>query len=271
MVLKTNIERKSRFAPSRARTAVRLFSWTVPFPEAHITNLSDFHITDSMASLLSKGLGDAVSQKKNKKKNTINRPNKSGLPKIRKPKNKIFFFSEIHQTHNHIHIPPQGIQALENYLETTRQTVLTSITWENHYQTNLSAKEFQAIRILQNNPDIIINKKADKGNGIVIENTSDYITNGLQHLSNPDSFQQLPADSTQCIATATHIITTWSRIYQRYYKRISNLTRVSKPLKNLFYIKKLHKNPHGIRPIISGVNGILLKTYSPKHSFNTEQ
>ena len=50
---------------------------------------------------------------------------------------------------------------------------------------NLKKHEYQAMRELYNNNDIVI-KAADKGSSIVIMNTTDYISEADRQLNNPD-------------------------------------------------------------------------------------
>ena len=95
--------------------------------------------------------------------------------------------------------PPKGNQILEEYLTQTKQSILTSDSQVHSSHTNIKTEELKALKSLKHNQDIII-KSADKGNDIVIENKTDNINNGLQHLNDRNIYEPLKADPTQSIA-----------------------------------------------------------------------
>ena len=55
---------------------------------------------------------------------------------------------------------------------------------------NLTRKERLALRELATNPNLVINE-ADKGSTIVVRHRDDYIREGLEHLSDPNTYQLL--------------------------------------------------------------------------------
>ena len=63
------------------------------------------------------------------------------------------------------------------------QTWLTETKYRQLRTKNLTKKEFQAIRALKGNDDIIV-KPADKGSAAVIMDKVQYITQGQRKLSN---------------------------------------------------------------------------------------
>lgn len=150
---------------------------------------------------------------------------------------------------------PKINQTIENFLEKTKQSIFTlEPTPKEH--SNLSPKEMQALQQLKHNQDIVI-KNADKGNGIVIENTTDYKLNGLRHLQNKNIYQELEADPTQVIAQ--EINNSIESLHEAGY--IDDTTKefltLHLPVRSqrIYFLKKLHKTPHGLRPIVSGING----------------
>ena len=60
---------------------------------------------------------------------------------------------------------------------------------------NLTRNERLALKELTSNNDIIINK-ADKGSTIVVRNKKDYIREGLEHLSDSNTYLKLDCDRT---------------------------------------------------------------------------
>lgn len=122
--------------------------------------------------------------------------------------------------------------------------------------TNLTKSERQALKKLKHNRDIVI-KKADKGSVIVVQNKIDYIQEGEQHLSDQTTYQLLPGDSTN---TLIHYITTLaSELFHAGYIDKYTSSFLSPPeearTQCIYFLKKLHKIPHKVRPIVSGSSG----------------
>ena len=117
---------------------------------------------------------------------------------------------------------------------------------------NLSQKERKALRELICDKDLIINK-ADKGSTIVVQNRADYIHTALEHLDDPVTYRKLDGNPTRCICANINFL------LQDFLKKgLLNKDTVdfcSPPKKvrpaRLYLLKKLHKNPMGIRPIVS--------------------
>ena len=66
----------------------------------------------------------------------------------------------------------------------------------------MKKEEYQAMRELHMNNDIVI-KPADKGGSIVIMNTTDYIAEAQRQLNNPNHYDKLQEDPTQKNSTLT--------------------------------------------------------------------
>ena len=122
---------------------------------------------------------------------------------------------------------------------------------------NITKAERQAIAAIKNNANIVINK-ADKGSTIVVVNKSDYIEEGLKHLDAPTVYRKLTADAT------TNVYTWVTKFLQRlrFLKWIPlEFIDFCTPPKDyrtsqLYFLKKIHKTPMGIRPIVSSVNSV---------------
>ncbi len=102
-------------------------------------------------------------------------------------------------------IPPRASPQTETYIDSL-PTRLDDITTRPH-RYNLRKSEIAALRELQKDHTIVI-KKADKGSCIVVEDTSKYVEDGMQHLSDTNIYQELPTDPTPQLA---HAINTYTR------------------------------------------------------------
>ena len=102
---------------------------------------------------------------------------------------------------------------------------------------------------------------ADKGAKIVIQDTQEYLTTGYAHLSDTNIYQELPADPT---------IELNNRIQQFLLHRhdegfLDDATYKYLKLEGeprtqlLYFLKKIHKDPITVRPIVSCINGITEK------------
>ena len=120
--------------------------------------------------------------------------------------------------------------------------------------SNMVANQYRAITCLRTNPNIVI-KPADKGSGIVIMNTSDYIKEGLRQLNDQSFYLQTDGD-----LTPDHV-----NVISKYVQEMFDKGEISKDTRKFllhdcnrtaqFYLlPKIHKdrtNPPG-RPIVSG-------------------
>lgn len=119
----------------------------------------------------------------------------------------------------------------------------------------MKKSELVALRTLAK--DVI--KKADKGSCIVVEDKDTYIEDALTHLANTDIYSSMQENHTLQLAIAinTYIRTIHSKGF------ISNMMKdyltFPDPLRvrtqQLYFIKKIHKGPHEVRPIVSGSSG----------------
>lgn len=122
-------------------------------------------------------------------------------------------------------------------------------------KNNLSSSEISAIVSLKKNKDIII-KKADKGGGITILNSKDYLDKVHVMLSDSNTYLPVSIDDTltvkfkvDCIIDA---LTTDGFLTAKQCKYLKDFH----PRCPLFYgLPKIHKVGIPLRPIVSQING----------------
>ena len=99
-------------------------------------------------------------------------------------------------------------------------------------------------------------KKADKGSGIVVEDREQYIKDGLDHLLDETIYERVDTDPTKPLAQAIN-----DHTYSMYQEGIIDphtktyLTLDIDPpprTQQLYFLKKIHKNPIAVGPIVSG-------------------
>ncbi len=153
-------------------------------------------------------------------------------------------------------MPPRGSTELENYIKRIeKETEDMQPKW---FHNNLSKDEMHALKTLAADPTLII-KNADKGSGIVVEDRDNYIKDGLEHLSDTSIYEKIEEDPTIPLAQAIN------KYIEYMYKKgiIDNTTKEYLSFKpnnmprtqQLYFLKKIHKNPIAVRPIVSGCGG----------------
>ena len=149
---------------------------------------------------------------------------------------------------------------LDTFFHRVRLDMMKEHKHKQNKSDNLTRDERQAINQLINNPTIIINK-ADKGSTIVVQDRSDYIAEAMKHLNDQTTYKPLKENTTHKAKDilnlkldALHkngfLLTSWYQFCKPPMKH-----RTSK----LYFLKKIHKNPMGIRPIVSSCESITEK------------
>ena len=77
---------------------------------------------------------------------------------------------------------------------------ISNIPTSDNIPHNFSPGVRKALRELQCNADLVINK-ADKGSTIVVQDRTDYVRLGLEHLSDPDTYRELDGNLTSFICS----------------------------------------------------------------------
>jgi len=120
---------------------------------------------------------------------------------------------------------------------------------------NLTRRERFALRRLSKNRQLVYNK-ADKSTQIVVRHRKDYIRQGLEHLSDPNTYTKLDRDYTLDVS---EYIKTQLGHYRRggllSAQMIKKCTPCAEPrTARLYFLTKTHKPDLSIRPIVSSVN-----------------
>ena len=125
------------------------------------------------------------------------------------------------------------------------------------YPSNISPDVRQAIKQLHHMKKIVI-RQADKGSCTVIVDREQYLREGHEHLEDPKTYQQCAADRTVEIAHKAnwavehhHKIGTISKYYRS--QLLTNTEQVR--TQHLYFLRKVHKHPHRLRPIVSASSG----------------
>ena len=131
-------------------------------------------------------------------------------------------------------------------------------TLSTNIKKNLKKEEYQAMRKLYMNNDIVI-KPADKGGSIVIMNTTDYINEAERQLNNPDHYEKLQEDPTQKFNTHINNL-----INQAWKLNIIDDTTYNNLQKNpriptIYLLPKIHKQNNPGRPILNGIGSVTEK------------
>ena len=117
--------------------------------------------------------------------------------------------------------------------------------------------DMTAIKQLHHMKKIVI-RQADKGSCTVIVDREQYLREGHEHLEDPKTYQQCAADRTVEIAHKAnwavehhHKIGTISKYYRS--QLLTNTEQVR--TQHLYFLRKVHKHPHRLRPIVSASSG----------------
>ena len=149
-------------------------------------------------------------------------------------------------------IPPKASPHYEAYFRKLRMSL--SNMQPIHVKANLTKNEHTLLNKLKKDTSIVI-RGADKGSCVVVENTPDYIKNGLEHLADTSTYEELPADYTPTLVTRINHMVNLSYHLDRITKRFLTLDPQKVRTQCMYFLKKIHKTPMSIRPIVSGCSG----------------
>ena len=147
---------------------------------------------------------------------------------------------------------PPGPPILE-YMCFQNENSLQNQPPSTHKRANLHKTEFDALRSLRSNTEIVI-KKADKGSAVVIQNRTDYISEGLRQLNDKQFYKQVDSDLTSyhrdIVSRRVNDMLKSGEITQKCaeYLVIDNPKTA-----NFYLLPKIHKGklPPPGRPIVS--------------------
>ena len=144
---------------------------------------------------------------------------------------------------------------IHQYKELTLTTAREAFDAGGKQKDNLTIAERTTLNQLKNRKDIVI-KKADKGDTIVVETLERYVQDGLNHLNNPDIYQPIDKDInleiTQAINKFLQDVLNKGLIDHDTFEAIKPSPNPRTPI--IYFLKKLHKNPISVRPIVSSIN-----------------
>ena len=101
-------------------------------------------------------------------------------------------------------------------------------------------------------------KQADKGSCIVVQDTADYNHLGLQFLRNPESYEELETDPSMDTAKkANEMLDKFKRAGRlpSYTAEAHKTDLTNLREQRMYFLKKVHKTPHKLRPIVSCCSG----------------
>ena len=152
------------------------------------------------------------------------------------------------------------LELLDQTTNSTQNKFLNPLNSTNHNSSNsqptnmiLSPNHTKAMNSLKNNKNIII-KKADKRGSVVILNKKDYIAKAMEHLSDKNTYKEIPNDENTNLNL--EILSYLYFLEQKKYLSFSNINYLKPnptPRTPVFYfLPKIHKENNPPRPIISG-------------------
>ena len=125
------------------------------------------------------------------------------------------------------------------------------------FKSNLTSSQYQALVDLRKDKSIIINT-ADKGSCVTVMSTHQYLEEGHKHLAQTHLYEHLNQDYTKHLAIEIN-----QKLKALHQNKLLSDLQYSSLRKNpddvrsqlLYFIRKVHKSPHQIRPIVSGIEG----------------
>ena len=231
----------------------------------NITNLSDVVLTSYQKSVLNKGLTFVPSHSRINFKTT----NKEILNFERKLQLHYYFNSNNKNKGNNYGKVPNNnnniLQSNSNFWPKILNPQITQFCnilkskiiklHNNKYKPNLTPKEILALKELRSNSNMVI-KKGDKGAGIVILNTVDYINKINIQLQDSNTYTTLTEDTSSIIKKGADKLLLL--LYNRNYinkKQYNNLTSITYQCPIFYGVPKIHKTNCPLRPIVSQTLG----------------
>ncbi len=126
------------------------------------------------------------------------------------------------------------------------------------YYHNLSQDHQKALIALRKDRSLTI-KPADKGTCIVIQDTTEYLREGLRELEDKETYVEIQEDQTQETAREANTLITDCQMKRRLlsvFEKVKYTTDLSEVRpQRLYWLRKVHKTPHQLRPIVSCCSG----------------
>ena len=146
---------------------------------------------------------------------------------------------------------------IQERLEVMKEKLSSLQQPEPEHTSNISIGIRQGIQQLKSNHALTI-READKGSCIVVMDTCKYIEEGLHHLTDQTIYKEVDHDRTLEVAhkanwAARHHHSTGKLSATLFKKLTTDLSEVR--TQELYFMRKVHKHPHQIRPIVSCSSG----------------
>ena len=84
---------------------------------------------------------------------------------------------------------------LDTFLHRIRLEIVNEHKHKQKKTDNLTRQERKTLNELISNPTLIINK-ADKGSTVIVQDRSDFITEAMKHLADPNTYKKLQENIT---------------------------------------------------------------------------
>ncbi len=191
-------------------------------------------------------------------------------PTPRKVPDPLEFYEKYHdqcQRHYNKLIANPSDQPLPNIIEERLSMIRTRLeelqeigdpASQRTYYQNLSTEHQKALTGLRKDRSITI-KPADKGTCIVIQDTKNYLLEGLKELEDKTTYVELDADTSLQTAREANDLIKDCHMNKRLLS-VFEKNRYTTDLKDvraqrLYWLRKVHKTPHKLRPIVSCCSG----------------
>ena len=241
---------------SRYNRSLRKRADDVIASQKYVTNLSSRKLTETETKVLSKGLTFVPSNK-------MHTPNLLDAFALFKRSNRLTYRFRDQATpkphpfrRKSTWNPPRASKEIEDYLQRVEGSI-EDLT-PKRFNPNMTAEERHTLHKLATDQTLVI-KSADKGSGIVVEDTDGYVRDGLDHLSDKTIYQQIDSDPTLHLTEAidTYVSTMHKRgIIDETTRKYLTFEKGETPrTQQLYFLKKIHKNPIAVRLIVSGCGG----------------
>jgi peptide-methionine (R)-S-oxide reductase len=142
---------------------------------------------------------------------------------------------------------------ISEFCETVKQDIL--LLHKKRPHPNLSPGELQALNSLKKDENITI-KPADKGGGIAVMNTADYLNKVEEMLNDTSVYEEVSTDDS--LDVKQHADNLLNLLQQAGYissKNLKFLTDFAARTPIFYGLPKLHKENIPLRPVVSQING----------------
>ena len=150
-------------------------------------------------------------------------------------------------------VPCSVSNIIDHFVDSVRSTC--NHLNDQQMRDNLSRKDRSILKKLSNRTDIRISK-SDKGDTIVVENIERYTNDGLNHLSDQNVYHRIEKDVTTELHNkiSTFVTHCFNRglINHDVFNFLTQNDHPRTPF--IYFLKKLHKTPISVRPIVSNIN-----------------